>query len=456
LLPKKLFWPSNFAKNLVSMQHIIRIIFLSFLLGSLNLVKGQDTVQLSKATMLEKLASRNRQIKTAEQDYKASRADYRQSNALFLPQLTLSYTAMSTNNPLMAFGSKLNQEIVSQQDFNPQLLNNPDRIDNFATEIEVLQPLINVDGVLERQAARAKMEAMQLSASRTKEAMALEASKSFTMLQLSYEALGVMQQAEETALENLRITQNYFEQGLIQKADLLAVQLRVNEVSIQREATENQLYTLSNHLAFLIGDTLSNQLYQPEEALDTSIEQLSFPMEVPMERSDIRAMQQVVNAYGKLAESSKTSFLPRLNAFGKYQLYDDELLQADANGYLIGAQLQWQLFKGYQNVGKAEKAKINYEKAQLEAEAYYAQSQVELQKQQRALLLSYNKVKSKQLALKQAKEAYKIRKDRFAQGLEKTADLLMAETMLTQKELEYLQSIFEYQLSQEYMAFLTR
>lgn len=56
----------------------------------------------------------------------------------------------------MAFGSKLNQEIISQSDFNPDLLNNPERITNFATKLEVQQPLLNIDGVLQRQAVKIK------------------------------------------------------------------------------------------------------------------------------------------------------------------------------------------------------------------------------------------------------------------------------------------------------------
>jgi hypothetical protein len=51
----------------------------------------------------------------------------------------------------------LNQATITASDFNPEILNNPDRTTNFATKIEVLQPIINVDGLYGRQAARAKM-----------------------------------------------------------------------------------------------------------------------------------------------------------------------------------------------------------------------------------------------------------------------------------------------------------
>jgi outer membrane protein TolC len=93
----------------------------------------------------------------------------------------------------MAFGSKLNQATITASDFNPEILNNPDRTTNFATKIEVLQPIINVDGLYGRQAARAKMNAFELRTERTKEYLELEVNKSFMELQLAYKAVGVLE-----------------------------------------------------------------------------------------------------------------------------------------------------------------------------------------------------------------------------------------------------------------------
>lgn len=94
-------------------------------------------------TVGQKFTAKNR-----NQEFKSAQADYRQSNAVFLPNITASHTAMSTTNPLMAFGSKLNKEILTAYDFDPNKLNNPNRTQNFATKIEISEPLINVDTIL--------------------------------------------------------------------------------------------------------------------------------------------------------------------------------------------------------------------------------------------------------------------------------------------------------------------
>ena len=211
---------------------------------------GQDTLSISKSELIQKLSDKNLQLKIAEKTYQSAKADYNQSRALFLPNINVSYTGISTTNPLMAFGSKLNQEILTQADFNPALLNNPDKTQNFATKFEIQQPIINVDGLYERQAAKSKMEAFQLQNERTKEYLELEVSKSYMQLQLTYRAVKVLEKAAATGKANLKLVDNYFKQGLLQKTDLLNVQVRVNEIANQLQYAKSNVQNASDYLAF--------------------------------------------------------------------------------------------------------------------------------------------------------------------------------------------------------------
>lgn len=417
---------------------------------------AQDTIVISKKEIINKAADKNLQIKIADQSFKAAQADYRQSNALFLPSITASHTGISTTNPLMAFGSKLNQEILTQADFNPALLNNPARTQNFATKIEILQPLINVDGYYGRQAAKAKMEAFQLQTERTKEYLELEINKAYMQLQLAYKAVTVLNKANTTALSNLQVVNNYFKQGMLQKTDVLTVEVRVNEIKNQLQYAKSNVQNASDYLAFLINEDLSNSVFKPIEALEKSINTIATNPFLSGDRKDLLAMDQSVKAYEKMAQSSQMNFLPRLNAFGSYELYDKNILGMGASGYLVGAQLSWNVFDGYKSIGKMEKAKAEHQKSSIENQQYKAQSQIELNKTNRQLKDAENKVNLTQLALQQSEEAYRIRNNRFQQGLEKTSDLLQAATQMSQKELELLQAVFEYNLTKEYLHFLTQ
>lgn len=432
---------------------------LLLLLGTLSfsaLGFSQDTLTISKKDIWMKASDKNLQIKMANQDFMSAQADYRQSNSLFLPNISASHTAISTTNPLMAFGSKLNQEILTASDFNPALLNDPAATQNFATKIEVLQPLINIDGLYGRQAARAKMDAFQLQTERTKEYLELEVNKAFMQLQLGYQAVKVLEKANETADANLRLIENYFKQGILQKTDLLSVQVRVNEIKNQLQYAKSNVQNASDYLAFLLNEDTANKVYKPLEELENTIVIESINTMLSPNRKDIQAMDKSSEAYGKMLQSSKMNFLPRLNAFGSYELYDDTLFGMGAQGYLVGAKLSWDLFDGYKSIGKMEKAKADFQKSEIENQQYKAQSQLDLNKANRQLKDAENKVNLAKLAFEQSQEAYRIRSNRFKQGLEKTTDLLQAETQMSQKELEFLQAVFEYNFTQEYLQFLTK
>ncbi|MGB2685735.1 MAG: TolC family protein [Olleya sp.] len=424
------------------------------LLGLTFSVHAQQVVPIAKSDVLSKVSENNTSIKISEQDFNAAKADYRQTNAVFLPNITASHTAMATTNPLMAFGSKLNQEILSSNDFNPALLNDPSQIENYATKFEIQQPLINLDGIYQRKAAKSKMEAMFLNTERTQEYLVFEVDKAYMQLQLAYKAVDVLEKALEAANANKKLAEDSFKQGYLQRADVLNVEVRVTEVQNQLQTAKSNVQNASNYLSFLMNDD-AYVVYMPSDELSIATFTLD-DKKVSENRSDIKAMQLATNAYEAMNKADKMAFLPRLNAFGSYELYDDQIFQGSANGYLFGAQLSWDIFQGSKRIGKAQKSKSEFEKSKLEYKQYVSKSNLELNKAKRAFIDADNKLKLTTLALQQSEESLRIRTNRFKEGLEKTSDLLIAETQYAQKQLEYYQTIFEYNYTQAYLQFLTK
>lgn len=409
-------------------------------------------VLLSGDEVLQRALEANTGLKISQAAFREAQGEFRQTHSLFLPEITASHTGIVTTNPLMAFGSKLNQEILTQADFNPDLLNDPQRTENYATLLEVRQPLINIDGLFQRKAARYKMEAAALQAERSRDYLTLQANAAYMNLQLAHKAVAVTQKALRAAEANLRWAESNYRQGYLQKQDLLEVQVRVSEVRNQWQQAQSQVANASDALAVLMDEPVS-AVYVPRDSL---IPQPAAPSSWSLseERPDIRAMSLAAEAYSSAHRADKTAFLPRLNAFGTYALYDDELLRFGADGYTIGAELRWDLFGGHKRLGKVQSSRAAMEKSQLEQAQYYSESQRELQRAERALDDARARLELTRQALEQSAEALRIRTNRFREGLEKTADLLTAEANAAGKELEYYQTIFEYNYALAYLKFL--
>lgn len=199
----------------------------------------------------------------------------------------------------------------------------------------------------------------------------------------------------------------------------------------------------------------SDILLEPSEALALYPSQ-NITNELNLERADLKAMEIQTEAYNNMYNASKMNFVPRINAFGNYELYDDSAFQTSASGYTLGIAMSWDLFNGYQNVGNIKKNKVMAEKASTEYEQYKLNAALEFQKTLDALELSKSKLNTASLALEQATEAYRIRKNRYEEGLEKTSDLLLSESLKLQKNLEYLKAIFEFNFTQSYLQFLKK
>ena len=401
-----------------------------------------------------KAKEKNTSLKISEQEYALAKAQYESSSAVLLPQISLSNTSTLTNNPLYAFGFKLLQRDVETSDFDPQLLNDPGNVENYNTRIELIQPLINLDGWKERKMANINAEAINLQMQRTEEYIELEATKTYMQLQLAYKSLSVIENAKETAVQNQIWAKNNFDQGLMQSASYLNMEVRVAEIEHKLNLAKSNLQNVSDYLNFLIGEETGSLLSPANELILDPVNTYNNSI-LSMDRKDILAMQYSVDAQEKMLESSKMNFVPRANAVANYEWNDDSFMGFGANNYMIGLQLSWDIFSGYKNIGKIHQEKALLEKANLKQQKYIQESELELNKAKRQFSDSKNQIELTSLALEQSKEAYRITSNRFKQGLEKSTDLLYAETKYHEKELEHAKAIFNYNFSKAYLKFLT-
>lgn len=431
-------------------------LLLSVSLVFFSILGAQEPKWITKEEVLVIVKENNNSLKIAEADILAAQGAYKQTNAILVPNIGISHTAIATTNPLMAFGSKLNQAILTVNDFDPDLLNNPRQIEDYATRIEIQQPLLNFDGLYQRKAAKAKLRATELQSVRKGQYMVLEIDKAYMQLQLAYKTVEVLKKAKVTAEENLRLAANRFEQGYLQKSDILSVKVRGIEIENQLHYAESSILNASNQLSVLMNDP-TYTLLKPLDTLSI------WPTEPPLQakesitdnRVDIQAMEAATEAYAQLHKAEKMTFLPKLNAFGTYEIHDDVIFQGNADGYLFGAELKWNILEGSKRFGKAQTSKAALQKSKLQLEKYKAESQVELNRAMRMLQDAKNNLDLTSLALEQSSESLRIRSNRFEQGLEKTTDLLIAETQYAQKQLEYYSTIYQHNYAMAYVQFLT-
>ncbi|MGD9488440.1 MAG: TolC family protein [Calditrichaceae bacterium] len=427
-------------------KNISGLLILFFMYSSLS--AQSDRLNLSLEDALKRAEENNHDIKIATAQVDGMRADYNSTSAIFLPQITLSETYVKTNDPLVVFGLKLKQEIVTQADFNPALLNDPDNFENFVTKLEINQPLINLDGFWGRSAASDGLSAMKFRKMRTENYIEFMVKLSYYKVGLMEASQDVVEQALEAAMANRRLIKDYFEEGLITKADYLMAEVFVSNLESQKTDMDNQRLNSSDQLRQMLGieddllivptDTLK---YAP--ALTFSHDRSS----ILENRSDLRAYGKQVAATEKMLTMNRMKFLPRLNAFGSYELNDSEVYGSGAENWMVGVDLRWNLFNGFQNVSAVQKSKADLNVAKYEYGKAKSQAENEIKAAARDLRSAEKKLELAKKIVEQSKESLRIIKDRYAQGLEKTTDLLNAETAFSNAELSYIKTLYFYNVS---------
>ncbi len=418
--------------------------------------RADSTIKrLSLSEALSLAEKQNYRIRQAEQQINITRAQFRKTNALFLPQLSIEEQAVTTTDPLQAFGMKLKQEQVTAADFNPQVLNDPDRITNYATSFKVEQPLFNLDQWYQRSALDKKVEGSRQQWHRTQYGVRFQVKRTYYTLILQKARRAVIDTALAAAQKHLQQAEDYYQEGMINKASMLSARVRVNNLQSKRLEARHQQQNQEDQLRYLIGleDETAIRLTDSLDLSPVSSPLNAYRSAIDM-RSDIRALKYRVDAARDMLSASRLAFVPSINLFGRYEFNDDQLLGTQADNYLVGATLQWDLFSGFKNIAGVQQSRHELEKAKLAYIDQTRQSRTEVRKVYRSLQDAREQVEIAEVTMEQAAEDLRIRSNRFEQGMEKTTDLLRAEVQLEEARMKRLQALYKYNTNLAKLEFL--
>ncbi|ABC45102.1 outer membrane efflux family protein, putative [Salinibacter ruber DSM 13855] len=414
------------------------------------------TLSLSLDETLARAQEESFPARSAEATRRAATARKRQSLGVFLPRITAREQGLFTTDPVNAFGSKLRQERFAQQDLQLGALNTPDRVDQYGTQLEIEQPILNLDGIFERRAASDAARAAGHKAERTEAIVAFRAKKGYYGLLLAERRVGVIDSALAAARATRDQAQALFEEGIINRADRLAAAVRVSELESRRSEAVARRDNAADQLRVLIG--LEDDVrIEPTDSLtresalvgDVSLDAVN------QRRSDMQALRARAEAARQKTRSRWLAFVPTLNARGTTGWYDDTPFGTNGQSWTAGVSLSWSLFEGYQQIGRAQEAEAQQQRAEIALEQQALENDVEITSARRDLRAAQERIDQARTAVAQAEESLRIRSDRYAEGMARTTDLLQAEATLAERRLAYLRALYQHNITVYRLELLT-
>lgn len=274
----------------------------------------------------------------------------------------------------------------------------------------------------------------------------------FTLL-LTKSSLNVLEKSYANALETLKSIENSYKQGVVSEYDYIRAQVSVNNLNPTLINARNSLDLAKMQLKMILSLPSNINIIVNEE-LDTysnkihSVNTLDINNAL-VENTELKQMDLNIISLRNQLKLINTQHLPSLTATGNYiyQTQSEDFKFKDyhwVSSASIGLNLNIPLFAGMTKINQAKQVKISI--SALEMQKDYLKEGMSLSVQ--AAVNSMNAAKEQLIAnkdaIKQAQRGYEIAKVRYEVGTGTLLELNDSELSMTQSNLNYQQSLYNY------------
>lgn len=355
----------------------------------------------------------------------AAREEAARARAAHLPTLRVEVRGVRTDEPMMAFGLKLDQARISANDFDPARLNDPPAVGGFGAGATLTLPLY-MGGRLtagHRAASRAAGAEAADDERRRMETAAAVVEAYFGGL-ASEQALRFAEDQLAHARETERIVRDRNAQGLLLDADVARAAAFRAQAEAELAGARRRKGSARSALALLAG-------IPPDAALTTPLGGGPLPATAKGElsgRPDLRAARLRREAADAGVTAARGSLLPALIAQASAETLRSPDLGDGAHWTTVGVVLRWDLSLADLDATRAAASRARAAAAALTWQE--RQASHELDEARQAILAADARVGAAREAVSASESARTLREARHREGLLPLTDVLDAEAAL--------------------------
>ncbi len=381
---------------------------------------------------LEYALIHNPDARISQQRIAAAQAGLEQANAAFWPRLQFQSSYTRTDNPMMVFGSILNQRAYpSSLDFNDV----PD-VDNLNARGLVTVPIYaGGKNRANREAAKASTEATRREKEAVQNALGFEVARAFYTVLKTRAFIRAAEASVQSFEANLAIGRKRLEAGTLLKAEVLDIEVHLAQAREELVRARNANALAERALRSLMG------LEGGEFVVADNAPAVNAPDSGDFSRrAELAAARQRERAAEEQVRAATGGYLPRLSAFGSLD-YDYGWKYENGGGsYTAGGLLQWDVWDGNLTRAKVREARANLEAAREEERKLRLALDLEAEQARLALKAASERLAVTRQAIAQAGESVNLTRARFEQSMALSTQLLDAETALVSARVRHAEA----------------
>lgn len=386
----------------------------------------------------------------------------KQSDAQRYPKVTLSATAMNTDDALNVFGMKLSQREATLGDFGfnnqtatafnagnwgyaPNDLNNPGSHSDFNTRLEVMVPVWNGGRVSSfQEQAKAMIQAAQHGDEAVKQVLTFHVYQAYEGVHTAKAFVQVAEQAVKASKSYVETTKNMVEQGIVVKSELLSANVHLSQAMTALEKAQTQEQIAKDNLRVLMNvDDNSPLTVGPRVDLTVPSDNLQKLLAMANDANpQVEASRQVVRSSLAAIDASKADNYPSFNIMARGDTHDKNL-GFGSHSYTVAGVVSWKLTDFGLTSSKIDQANAAANEKQAALQSKENQTKLMVLKAWRSLHVAEKQRESNKLAVGQAEEAQRLIMKRYKNGVATMTEVLASQAQLDQSRADLVRSTFE-------------
>ena len=397
---------------------------------------------LTLADAIQKAWKDQAGLKAGQAMVESRKAEARAYRDLRLPTLSLQAQGVRTDEPMMAFGTRLDQARIGMADFNPDSLNHPDPIGAYGGSVVLQQPLYAGGRITAaRKAGEYMAEAEAASQGRRQQETALAVVRAYFGVEVAEQAMAWVDDTETWVKGLESFVGARVQQGLMLESELQRLKAFHAQVDAQKAGVELQIQSARSGLGLLLGQgPVEGPLATPLKAPAGPV-----PAGAQGQRGDLVAADLEAKAAEEGAKAAKGNNLPEVGLeLGAGTLHHSWSQKGDWTWAGVG--VKWKVFSA-PDLAKARAARAQAQAAKDMQLFKEQQAEHETRVAREAVTAAEARYAAAKDALAAAEESRRLREARHKEGLAPLIEVLDAEAAVQGARTLILQSLYELRVS---------
>jgi len=387
----------------------------------------------------------NLQIKRSVEEINAAQANRSSNMTNFLP----------------TFGSSYNYIHRNEERTSPSLLTGKDIVtsptDQYTFTTFFTQPIFAGFGIINQyKIAELGLDRAETSDKIIRQDVILDAKNAYFSVLKTQKLLDVSQQTVTSISSQKEVSENFYKVGLSPLNDLLQSQVQLANARQQMTVAQNNLEIAKTQFNTVLRRPVNAPVFLLQELDYTSYTNtLDACLETAQKnRLEVQVADVDIEIAQKQVKLSEKDYFPTVNLTGTYARTGDDWQAhggegiSDSAGWNVQATATWNFWEwGRTGFGRKEKlarlAQSKYKKSEVLDTISLQVKQAWLRtKEAETNIVTIEK------AVEQAKENLRITEEQYKEQVATQTDVLIAQTLLTQTETNYYNSLFDFKIAQ--------